>query len=143
MNTISSMGAKKILARFFNNTYDTGTSNDNHLRIHLFTNNYTPLKTDDKANYTEAEGGGYESKKILSGDWSIDIVDGVATAVYSVEFVFTAPLDNGTIYGYYVCDRGTGTSGGLLYAEKMATSFTPAQTGDSLTINLKVTLDIP
>jgi len=108
------------------------------LTIKLFTNNVTPADTDTAGTYTEATGGGYAAKTITNGSWTVTVGNDPSDAAYAQQtWTFTGALTtNPTIYGYYVVDA----DGTLLWAEKLAASFTPANNGDELKITPKFQL---
>jgi len=133
--TLMDIGADEILKTYFNNARPAG---GNNLTIKLFTNNVTPADTDTAGTYTEATGGGYAAKTITNGSWTVTVGNDPSDAAYAQQtWTFTGALTtNPTIYGYYVVDA----DGTLLWAEKLAASFTPANNGDELKITTKFQL---
>ncbi|HLC17492.1 MAG TPA: hypothetical protein VJM57_00565 [Thermodesulfobacteriota bacterium] len=133
--TLMDIGADEILKTYFNNARPAG---GNNLTIKLFTNNVTPADTDTAGTYTEATGGGYAAKTITNGSWTVTVGNDPSDAAYAQQtWTFTGALTtNPTIYGYYVVDA----DGTLLWAEKLAASFTPANNGDELKITPKFQL---
>src|SRR3990172_11252237 len=133
--TLMDIGADEILKTYFNNARPAG---GNNLTIKLFTNNVTPADTDTAGTYTEATGGGYAAKTITNGSWTGTVGNDPSDAAYAQQnSTFTGALTtNPTIYGYYVVDA----DGTLLWAEKLAASFTPANNGDELKITPKFQL---
>ena len=133
--TLMDIGADEILKTYFNNARPAG---GNNLTIKLFTNNVTPADTDTAGTYTEATGGGYAAKTITNGSWTVTVGNDPSDAAYAQQtWIFTGALTtNPTIYGYYVVDA----DGTLLWAEKLAASFTPANNGDELKITPKFQL---
>lgn len=74
--------------------------------IHLYTNNYTPVKDSELADFTEAAYTGYSPVALARSSWSSpETVGGYAQCVYG-----TAPLEfapesgTDTVYGYFVTD---------------------------------------
>jgi len=130
--TLADIGADTILNAFFNNVWPAAGKD---LTLKLFTNNITPADTDTAATYTEAAGGGYVAKTLTNGSWTVATANDPSDAVYALQaFVFTGALTAGaTIYGYYVVDA----DGVLLYAEKAASTFTPATSGDTYNVTPK------
>jgi hypothetical protein len=124
---LSDVGAAMMLGVLFNNAPPAGGRN---LTMRLFTNNYTPVDTSTSANFTEASGGGYASKTLTNGSWTVSNVGGIAQAAYAQQtFTFTGALSgSATIYGYYVTDA----DGVLVYAEAQA-PYAPANNGDNIT----------
>ena len=132
----SDLGADLILNTFFVET------DVQDCKLKLFATDVTPNAngTDTVATYTEADGGGYAAKTLSRGtDWTITVADDPSDAIYLQQtFTFTGALTGNTkIYGYYVTnDDGTV----LLWAERLAVYFQPANNGDQLLITPKVQL---
>lgn len=126
---LADVGADTILKAFFNNVWPVGGKD---LTIKLYTNDYTPVDTSVAGSFTEASGGGYAAKTLTNGSWTITAANDPSDAVYAQQtWTFTGALTGGaTIYGYFVVDA----DGVLVYAERMGTSFTPANNGDQLKI---------
>lgn len=129
---VADIGCDEILLKFFN---DDGPAGGHDLTIELFANNYTPIQTSTKAAFTAAAGGGYASKTLSNGSWTINSANDPSDAVYAEQvWTFTGALTtNPTIYGYYVYDADNT----LLWAERFAVSYTPANNGDQLKITPK------
>ena len=116
-------GAAAVLTSYFGATT---------LTIELFATNVTPSDTSTKASFTAAAGGGYATKTLTGGSWTIgDDGGGIQQAAYAQQtWTFTGALTtNATIYGYYVYNGTT-----LIFAEALSTPFTPANNGDQLSI---------
>lgn len=132
--TLADVGADCFLKIIFNNTRPGG---GNNLTLRLFVNNVTPADTDTAATYTEATGGGYVTKTLTNGSWTVTPANDHSDAVYAQQtftFTFTGALTtNPNVYGYYVTDA----DGVLQWAEKLAAAFTPANNGDQLNITPK------
>lgn len=104
----------------------------------LFATNVTPAETDTAGSYTEAAGGGYASKTLTGGSWTV--TNGAPTeAAYAQQtWTFTGTLTtNPTVYGYYVTRV---TDADLVLAETF-TSFTPTNNGDQILLTPKITAD--
>lgn len=132
--TLSDIGADAILEAYFNN--DWPTSKD--LTLKLFCNDVTPGQTDTAGTYTEATGGGYAAITLSNGSWTITSGNDPSDAVYAQQtFTFTGALTTNTdVYGYFVVnDDGT-----LLWAERLAATYTPANSGDLLKVTPKFQL---
>lgn len=127
---LTDLGADEILMTYFNNTRPAG---GNNLTLRLFVNDVTPAQTG--VSYTEATGGGYAAKTLTNGSWTITAGNDPSDAVYAEQtFTFTGALTtNTTIYGYYVEDADSA----VIYAERLSSSFTPANNGDNLAITPK------
>jgi len=129
---LADVGADQILKSYFNKSQPSG---GNNLTLKLFCNDYTPLQTSIASNFTEANGGGYAALTLNSGSWTVTVADDPSDAVYAQQtFTFTGALTtNTTVYGYYIVDA----DGVLIWAERLAASFTPANNGDNLKITPK------
>lgn len=134
---LADVGADQILKSYFNKVQPTG---GNNLTLKLFVNNVTPNASggDTAATYTEATGGGYAAITLTAGSWTITVANDPSDAVYAQQtFTFTGALTtNTTIYGYYVVDA----DGILIWSEKAAASFTPANNGDTYKVTPKFQL---
>ena len=108
--------------------------------LKLFTSNTTPGNTTTESDFTEASGGGYAAISLTGSSWSLTTNgSGEGEATYAAQtFTFTGALSGSAIvYGYYVVQA---TSGLLLWAERFASTFTPAQNGDAITFTPKFQL---
>jgi hypothetical protein len=106
--------------------------------LKLFSNDYTPVSATVVADLTETTGGGYASKSLTGSSWTIgdDGVDDALASYAEQTWTFTGTVGGtGIIYGYYVIQA---TSGLLLYAERLSSSYTPAVNGDALAITPKI-----
>lgn len=133
--TLVDIGADAVLKKYFNDTNPAGGQN---LTLKLFVSNTTPADTDTQATYTEAVGGGYVTKTLTNGSWTVTVGNDPSDAVYAEQtWTFTGPLTtNLTIYGYYVVNADNV----LIWAERLGASFTPDQNGDQLKITPKMQL---
>ena len=124
---LADVGAGIILNAFFNNSWAAGGKN---LTLKLFVTDVTPAQNSTAGSFTEASGGGYSSKTLSNGSWTVNAAGDPPVASYAQQtWTFTGPLTtNGTVYGYYIVDA----DGTLLYAEKFSQSFTPANNGDQI-----------
>lgn len=105
--------------------------------LKLFCSNTTPSGSTVAGDFTEATGGGYSSKSLTGTSWTITTnASNEAEATYAAQtFTFTGALTtNTTIYGYYVVQASSGL---LMWAERFASTFTPAVNGDALTFTPK------
>lgn len=133
---LADLGADVILGTFFVATAVQDTI------MKLYVTNVTPSATgaDILTDYTIAVGGGYVDKTLSRGaGWTLTTADDPSDVIYTQQtWTFTGPLTtNGTIYGYIVTNAA-GTV--LLWAEKLAQSFTPANNGDQILITPKIAL---
>jgi hypothetical protein len=101
--------------------------------LHLFCNNYTPVRGMTPASFTEAAGGGYAAITLAAANWTEETGDTPRQVQQpSQTFTFTGALTtNTTIYGYYITNSA-GTV--VLWAQLLDTPFVPANNGDKLTI---------
>lgn len=100
------------------------------LTIKLFSNNVTPADSDTAATYTEVAGGGYSSKTLTGGSWTI--VDDLASYAQQ-EWDFTDATDApGTIYGYYIVNG----SNVLIGVERFPSGVLPFEPVDGSTIKI-------
>lgn len=98
--------------------------------IQLFTDSNAPADGDTGATHTVATGGGYVDKTI-GNNAAITLAGGIPQAAWDAQtWTFTGPLSgNAAIHGYQVFADGT-----LLFEETFAAPFTPANSGDQLTL---------
>lgn len=102
------------------------------LTLALFATNVTPADSSTVSSFTEAAGGGYASKTLTGGSWTIgDDGAGIQQAAYAQQvWTFTGALTtNPVIYGYLIKDGTT-----LLGAELLTTAFQPDAGGGVLRI---------
>jgi hypothetical protein len=105
--------------------------------LRLFANNVTPANSDTEAQYTEAAGGGYAAIALTAANWVTTPGSPTSSAYPQQTFTFTGVLTtNPTIYGYYI----TRADGKLIYAERLAAAFTPANNGDNVQVTPVVTI---
>lgn len=115
----------------------TGKTAATTLTLRLFSNNYTPIAGTVAANVTEVAGGGYAGIALTAASWTTTPGSPTSSAYPEQTFTFTGATDApGTIYGYYV----TNAAGTLLWAERLAASFTPASSGDTVKVTPTLTL---
>jgi hypothetical protein len=133
--TLMDIGADEFLKVYFNDDRPTG---GNNLTLKLFCTDVTPADTNTAGTYTECTGGGYASKTLTNGSWTVSTGNDPSDAVYAEQtFTFTGVLTtNTTIYGYFVVDA----DGTLIWAEKLGSTFTPANNGDNVKITPKFQL---
>lgn len=117
----------------------TNKGSGQNLVLKLFCNNYTPVAASVAGDFTEAAGGGYTAKTLTGASWASASTNGSgqAESAYAAQtFTFTGSLTtNTTVYGYFLVQASSGT---IVAAEKLASSFTPSQNGDALTITPKM-----
>jgi hypothetical protein len=99
-----------------------GQAAPDNLTLHLFANDVKPSLGDTVETYQEVSGGGYVSKILDGNTW---LISGGSPAVAEYppqEFLFSAPPDRITVFGYFILQ-----SGELLWAERFQpeSDFTP------------------
>lgn len=115
----------------------TGKTAATTLTLRLFSNNYTPIAGTTESNVTEVAGAGYAGIALTAASWVTTPGSPTSSAYPEQTFTFTGATDSpGTIYGYYV----TNAAGKLLWAERLAASFTPASNGDTVKVTPVITL---
>jgi len=131
---VSDLGADQILKAYFNNSWPASK----HLKLRLFTNNFTPVDTTVLGGYTEATGGGYAAISLSNGSWTITPANDPSDAVYAEQtFTFTGTIGgSGIVYGYYLEDND-GSTGVAVWGELLPVPYTPASNGDTLKITPK------
>lgn len=79
--------------------------------IHLYTNDYTPNRESEYADFTEVVLAGYSAQALANADWNAPTtVGGVAQSVYGTGLVsFTVTGGTTPVYGYFVTDEGETT----------------------------------
>ena len=103
-------------------------------KLHLFTNNYTPTKTDTTSSYTEASDTSYAAVALTGTNWSVTTVSSVTTGTYPAQtFTFAGAQ---TVYGYYITNNA-GTT--LIGAEAFPSALTIPSGGGTITITLNIT----
>ncbi len=105
--------------------------------LRLFTNNVTLANTNVEGSVTEASGGGYAAIPLTAANWVTTTGSPTSSAYPAQVFTFSGALSgSASLYGYYI----TQADGKLVYLEKLAASFTPAVSGDTLTVTPTITL---
>lgn len=96
---VPDIGEVELLSRMLNKVA-TGD-----VKLHLFSNNYTPVEGSALANFTECNASGYAAKTLSGASWTVATNAGTTEASYAEQtFTFTAAQ---TVYGYYVTDSGS------------------------------------
>jgi len=131
---MADLGIDVLLGTFFVATAVQNTA------LKLYIDNQTPDANggDALADYTEClVEAGYDEIELARGTWVLTPANDPTDVVYPQQtFTFTGPLtDAASIYGYFVTNAA-GTV--LLWAEKLAAPFTPANNGDKLLITPKL-----
>lgn len=85
------------------------------VKLHLYTNDYTPVEGSVVGDFTEAVAAGYAAIELAGASWTIATDTGVTTASYAQQtFTFTAASTN---YGYYVTNNDGSQ---VLWAERFS-----------------------
>jgi len=107
-----------------------------NLVLRLFSNNVTPAETDTDVTYTEVTGGGYASKTLTGGDWTMTPGDPSDITASQQTFLFSGSV--GDVYGYYFT-RLTGTE--LMWSEVFTDGpYNIANSGDEIRVTPTFTL---
>jgi hypothetical protein len=115
----------------------TGKTPATSWTLRLFATDHTPAKTDTEADYIEAAGGDYAPFPLNAANWATTPGSPTLTRYLLRTFSFTGALTgNPTVYGYYI----SRDSGGIVYAERFAQPFTPANPGDAVDVTAQLTL---
>lgn len=131
---LADVGADQILKAYFNNSWPASKD----FKLRLYTNDYTPVQTSVLGSFTESTAPGYTAITLSNASWTVTVGNDPSDAVYA-EQTFTFTGSGATIYGYYIEDNN-GSSGTLVWAERFATSFTPANNGDTIKLTPKFQL---
>lgn len=128
---VPNVGEGLALKNFLNHTAPQNQT------LKLFTNNITPAETDTDATFTECSITGYSAKSLTGSSWTI--TEGAPSdAQYAQQtWTFTGGF-GATVYGYFVVQT---TSGILMWAERDASPYAPANNGDQILLTPKITAD--
>ena len=101
------------------------------LYLGLYTDTTEPGEATTLSTITElAVTHGYARIALADGDWTI-----VADLATNLQKTFTASGgDWGNIYGYFICDVSSGTSGNLLFVEQFSDG--PYNITDGLSVKI-------
>lgn len=109
------------------------------LVLKLFSNNVTPSKLDEAADYTEVTGNGYTSVTLTPASFVFTPGDPGSAAFPQVTFAFSGAAGN--VHGYFVVGA---TSGTLAFANRFSNApINIANNGDEIRITLTITLNNP
>ncbi len=122
---LSDLGALQDLKAILNRVLPTG---GNNYTLFLFVNDVTPSDSTVLGDLTEPTGGGYSTKSLTAGNWTVSSSGGIPQGAYAKQtFTFNGPLDGAAqIYGYGMKDA----DGVLRHAERASAQFTPVNNGD-------------
>lgn len=113
------------------------TASATPLVLKLFSNNLTLANSTVAADFTVVAGGGYANLTLTAGSWSTTPGSPSSITHPSHIFTFTGPTSApGTIWGYFIVDN----NGVIWAAEKRVAAFTPAVSGDTLTVTPAITM---
>ena len=106
----------------------------NALYIGLYKDTSEPAEDATLATITECSGAGYSRLEIAAGDWTISGDTAEASSK-----TWTAGEDWGDIYGYFICDVSSGTTGNLLFVEHFSDGPYTVKQNHKVTITPRVT----
>jgi hypothetical protein len=90
-------------------------STPDNVVIHLYVNNYTPVKGSVLANFTECTATGYAAVSCTAANWTVSTVSGTTEAAYpEITWTLTSAAP---IYGYYVTNADSSV---VIWAEQFA-----------------------
>lgn len=107
-------GADDILTWYFGNVQTSRGANELHLG--LYTDSVEPAETITLATITELALTGYARIPLNDADWTV--ASKIATNLLKT---FTAGVEWGNIYGYFICNVLSGTAGKMVYVEHFST----------------------
>jgi hypothetical protein len=90
-----------------------GQAAPDNLTLHLFANDVKPSFGDTLETYEEVSGGGYVAKTLDGNTWLISGGSPTIAEYPPQEFLFSAPPERITIYGYFIVQGDE-----LLWAER-------------------------
>ena len=96
---------------------------DEPFLLHLYSNNYDPVKDSVLGDFMEASFSGYDTIQLDRDTWTYPVeIAGIANTTYGVTFLqWLATSGTQDIYGYYVTDLAETI---CIWAEKLATPVT-------------------
>jgi len=107
------------------------------LYLGLYLDTSEPGETATLASITEISGNGYARIQLLDADWTEQATKG---EYKNLEKTFTASGGNwGDVYGYFICDVASGTSGNLLAVENFSDGPYTVNDGWSVKVTATVT----
>lgn len=128
---VPNVGEELALKNFLNHTAPQNQT------LKLFQNNITPAETDTAVTYTECAITGYSAKSLTGTSWTVTAGAPSDAAYAEQTWTFTAGF-GATVYGYFVVQT---TSGILMWAERDASPYTPANNGDQIKLTPALTCD--
>lgn len=104
-------------------------------KLHLYTNDATPVEASTLAGLTECAVAGYAATTLAAP--TVATVNDVTTATYAQQtFTFTT---NTTVYGYYITDNGATK---LLWCERFTDApYNIPSGGGEIKVTPKITAD--
>ena len=132
MAKTTTQGETNVLQVYLGGATRSGSGN---LYLGLYTQTTEPAKVDTLATITELPvANGYARIVLADADWTV--VDDLAT---QVQKAFAASGgDWGDVYGYFICDVDSGTSGLLLFAEQFSDGPYNVLDGDTIPVTAQV-----
>jgi hypothetical protein len=86
-----------------------------NVKVHLYTNNYAPAKSDVLANYTESSAAGYSPITLVGSQFTVATVSSTSSAVYARQTFTYTTAEN--VYGYYITNNAASI---LIWAEEFS-----------------------
>ena len=121
-------GGDDLLTWYLKNVQTSRGANELYLGLYL--NTTEPVQSATLASgLTELSLAGYTRIPLLDVDWTIASQIGT-----NLEKTFTATVDWGNIYGYFICNIISGTAGELIFVEHFSTG--PFNVLDTKTIDI-------
>ena len=108
-----------------------------NVKLHLYTNDYTPVEGSTISNFTECTASGYAAITLTGSSFTVSTAAGVTTAEYAQQtFTLTGAS---TDYGYYITDNA-GTQ--VLWAERFSDApHSIPSGGGTEKVTVKITLE--
>lgn len=96
---------------------------DPGLLLHLYKNDFTPVKASIIGDFVEADYAAYSPRSLFRDQWqSAGLLGGIAQSVYGTEYQFwLASAFSQTVYGYYVTDAADTVA---IWAERLVNPIT-------------------
>lgn len=130
MPKLIDQGENKILNILFG-----ATAVDATLYLGLYLDTDEPAENDTLSSISEVAGGtGYARIALTRGTWNIvgDLAD------YAQQTFTASGGDWGDVYGYFICDVASGTSGNLFFVEQFTSAPFNVTEGSTVKITPRI-----
>ena len=108
-----------------------------NVKLHLYTNDYTPIEGSVIGGFTECTADGYEAIALTGSSFTVESSAGTTTATYAQQ-TFTLTGES-TDYGYYITDN---SSAQVLWAERFSDApHSIPSGGGTEKVTVKITLE--